>query len=225
MRQIGCALHDYNDTFGAFPSGTVPLSGVPPERRLSWLATVQPFIESGPLVLDPFSPCDVGLNALAMRTFHRVFSCPGITGRAAEDSPGLTQYVGVAGIGTDAADLSLSRPEAGFFGYDRRLTTADIKDGLGCTLAVIETEMANGSWVRGGRDTVRGLDARDRPYIRLGGPSGVKHLADSIFQTHPVLANVAFADASVRSLNSSISANVIESLATVAGGETIDDSY
>jgi hypothetical protein len=225
MKQIGIALHDYQDAHGAFPSGTVPLSGLPPERRLSWLAALQPYVESDATQLDLTSPCDIGPNALAMKTSVRAFLCPGIAERAPEDSPGLTHYVGVAGVGTNAADLCLTRPEAGFFGYDRRLTSADIKEGLGCTLAVIETELVNGSWVSGGRATVRALDSRDRPYIRIGGPFGTKHMSDSVFRIHPVVANVVFADASVRPLNSSISAEVFESLATVAGEKMIDDSY
>jgi hypothetical protein len=224
---IGIALHDYHDAQSAFPSGTVRLTGITPERRLSWLASLLPYLEEGQVyrTLDLGLSNDVAPNDVALRVPLPYLLCPGITERDDDDSPGLTHYVGMAGVGTNAANLSLTSPKAGFFGYERRLTIPDIKDGLACTVAVIESESAIGPWLAGGRATVRGLDPDDRPYIRLGGPFGTKHRTDSIFRTHPVLANVAFADASARPLDSSISAHVLECLATVAGGETIDESY
>ena len=52
--------------------------------------------------------------------------------------PCVTHYVGVAGVGADAATLPLSDPRAGVFGYDRKTSLRDIKDGHSTTMLLTE---------------------------------------------------------------------------------------
>jgi prepilin-type processing-associated H-X9-DG protein len=127
--------------------------------------------------------------------------------KAGPGSPGLTDFVGVAGVGKDAASRSAGYPGIGFFGHDRQNRQEDIKDGTATTMMVIETTWKNGPWTAGGYPTVRGLDPSGGPYLGAGGQFG---------------SNVLFADGSVRVLTDSIRPEVLEALATIAGGEEVD---
>ena len=142
------------------------------------------------------------------------FLCPANPAGLGPALPSPTSYLGVAGVGEDAAELPLSDCRAGFFGYDRKLSLKDIKDGAANTMAVAEA-VDGGPWTAGGRATVRGL-ATGRPYLGEGGQ----------FSAHHHGTNVLLADGSVRPLTALVSPQVFEALATIAGGEAIpDDSW
>src|SRR5207245_11572060 len=73
-----------------------------------------------------------------------------------------TDFVGIAGIGLDAADYSDKDPELakklGIFGYDRVTKVADIKDGLENTILMLQIPSAYKSpWIAGGGSTLRGV--------------------------------------------------------------------
>jgi hypothetical protein len=121
--------------------------------------------------------------------------------------PGVTHFVGA-----DAASLPANAPQAGIFGCDRSTRFEEIKDGASNTLLLMETAWENGPWTAGGFPTLRGLDPKRQPYLGSGRSFG---------GTHPGVAGVAFADASVRFLRDSIRPEVLEALATMAGGENI----
>jgi hypothetical protein len=133
----------------------------------------------------------------------------------------LTHYVGVAGVGLDAATLPSSDPRAGYFGYDRRITKKDVHDGTSNTILVVETGSSLGPWAAGST-TVRGLDAEDTPYVGQGRPFGRSHPAHTILLGKPpVLAQMLLGDGSVCSVRNSISATTFEALATIAGDDTV----
>src|SRR5262249_30460016 len=79
-----------------------------------------------------------------------------------------TSFVGVGGLGESASELPVSDPRAGFFGYDRLISSKDITDGTSNTIAVAEV-LDGGPWTRGGHATVRGLVPGERPYLGNGG--------------------------------------------------------
>jgi hypothetical protein len=222
LKQIGLALHNYHDTYGHFPAGTVPNAALPPDRRLSWATAVWPtFMEGGVRsLLDPAKPWDAEGNCPPRWLFRggpqegeimgevKSLLCPANPARNGPDLPCPTNYLGVAGVGEGAAELLLSDPRAGFFGYDRRLARNDLKDGAATTLMLAEA-VDGGPWTAGGKATVRGLAADGRPYLGKGGQFTSLHRA----------TNVAFADCSVRPLTAAVSPRVLEALATVAGGD------
>jgi prepilin-type processing-associated H-X9-DG protein len=198
LRQIGEALKAYSDGHaGVYPPGTVPNAALPPERRLSWHAEVLPYLDrpraGGPgrwqklyASLDPAAAWDDPANKAAAATAVPRFVCPASPPDA---DLTLTTYVGLAGVGADAATLSDKSPRRGFFGYDRLLSSDDLTaKGSGHVLAVIETAEDNGPWLRGGPATVRGVAAdEDRPVGR-GRPFGGLHAGG---------ANALWADGSV----------------------------
>jgi hypothetical protein len=110
------------------------------------------------------------------------------------------------------------------FGYDRRtaLSKDGIPDGTSSALLLIEAAHEPGHWAFGGPATVRGVEAETFPYVGPGRPFGGFHSSGpKWFGTRQHFCNVAMADGSTRRLSESISPEVLEALATVAGKENL----
>jgi len=137
--------------------------------------------------------------------------CPANPNTRGTNLPPFTHYVGVAGVGADAATLVKGEPRAGIFGYDRRTKREDIKDTSN-TLHLIETATANGPWTAGGHATVRGLDPEGPPYLGRGGQ----------FSSGHGLTQATLADGSVRPISPAVSRRVLEALATVTARDNVD---
>jgi prepilin-type processing-associated H-X9-DG protein len=142
----------------------------------------------------------------------QLLQCPAHSRGATTNGPRETDYVGVAGLGADAATLPSGHPRSGVFSYERPTRLGDIRDGIASTMMMAETTQARGPWTAGGPATVRGLDPGRRPYIGRGRQFGGAHRGGVM---------VAFADGSVRFIRESIDPKVFEALSTVAGGETL----
>jgi hypothetical protein len=212
LRNVALAILGYTFSEQSFPSGTWPNDGVSPEKRLSWYAAIMPYLddESRYALLEKDEEWDAVMNyKVGSASFS--FVCPSFGGYPAA-GPIPATYIGVAGLGTDAPWLPKSDVRAGIFGYDRKATFADIKDGVAFTMMVAETQIVGRSWLEGGPATVRGLDPSRKPYIGAGGQFG---------GTHERGALVAFADGSVRWISPSIDPRVFEAMSTMAGGETL----
>lgn len=154
---------------------------------------------------------------------YRIYRCPSM---GEDRTDNRTTYVGMAGIGPDAASLALKDKRCGAFGHDRKITIRDVTDGISDTILVIETERDNGPWARGGYATVRGVDPDERPYFGEDNPFGRAHRPHRHrWLRGPVYANVALADGSVRLVGASVDAKVIEALATIAGREEIPPDW
>ena len=173
--------------------------------------------------LDTSTAWDAEVNRPAVGQVVKSYLCPSRHYAGLQGIPALADYVGVAGIGADAATLPGSDPRSGFFGYDRTIRLSDIKDGASNTLMAIETASVNGPWAAGGTATVRAFDPETQPYVGNGRPFGLSHVEWTILGRPSVGANAAFADGSVRYLRDSISPHTLEALATIAGGDKIDD--
>lgn len=218
---------NYRDTYGVFPQGTRPSPFLQPEHRLSWFVTLLPFVEHDDLWnrADKEQAWDAEGNRILATTELKVLICPATPENARTPGLGVTSYIGMAGIGSDAASLPLGDKRAGFFGYDRQIRNQDVKDGLSNTILAMETRSDLGPWAAGGPASIRGLDPEARPYLALGGVFGVKHREDTIFHSNPVGSNVASADGSVRWVLATVSSETLEALATIAGGDTPGDDY
>jgi prepilin-type processing-associated H-X9-DG protein len=226
LKSLGLGLQGYQDWCEHFPAGTIENTDLPPDRRLSWHVELYGFMIGGrELLLDKGLPWDAPENRdpkyRVPKDNDRVevigqlgwLTCPSNPNRGEAGRPGLAHYVGVAGVGEDAAWLPVEDRRAGVFGYDRKTRPGDIKDGPSTTLVVIETDADNGPWTAGGRATVRGLEPGRSPYLGRGGQFGGRHRGG--------VTNALFADGSVRPLGAAMSAEVFEALATIAGGEDV----
>jgi prepilin-type processing-associated H-X9-DG protein len=186
-----------------------------------------PYIEQDAAyeAIDLEQPWDAPRNQEAVVHRIKLYLCPAGFDTSESGHPAITHYIGMAGIGPDAATLPIDSPRAGIFGYDRTIAMKDITDGTTNTILALESFIDNGSWAEGGRATVRGIDPDDQPYIGIDRPFGRLHAQRSWFGTMPTSANAAMADGSVRQIHHTISPQVFEALVTIAGGEQIPADY
>src|SRR3954453_23170793 len=137
LRMLAMSLADYEGCCRHFPIGTIRDTDLPPEKRLSWFVEIKPFVESASrLQLDRKKSWDDPLNYPPredevtedkMGTGRLVpvgpikwWMCPASPVANDPDQASPTHYVGLTGVGGDAAELPLSDKRAGLFGYDRR---------------------------------------------------------------------------------------------------------
>src|SRR5579864_816771 len=152
LKQLGLALHNYHDVYKSFPPGTVANQALQPEDRLSWLIPLFPYLEQDNVYrsLDLYKAWNAPENyLLGNGSIYNCLSC------SESYTSIIGSYIGVAGLGSDAATLPLGDSKAGVFGYDRRTKLSDVLDGNSKTLMVIETNFQNGPWAAGGFPTVR----------------------------------------------------------------------
>ncbi|MEZ6129107.1 MAG: DUF1559 domain-containing protein [Planctomycetaceae bacterium] len=209
MKQLGLAMHNYHDVYGHFPIGTVADTNLKPEQRLSFLFSVLPFVEqaalynalSGTSKLAWDDAQNEQMTSVAIPTFVHPSVVPAI--------PNATSYVGMAGIGEDAAELPVRHERAGIFGYNRKTRMRDITDGTSNTIMMTEANDTDIPWAAGGK-TLKSLT--QQPYINgpdgIGGPS-------------PGGCHVLMADGSVRFVSENIDPQMMEALSAMADGKVV----
>jgi hypothetical protein len=210
IKQLALAMHNYHDANGSFPAGTHPNPQLKPEKRLSWLVDLLPYVEFKPIyeMFDLKKGWDDPANRKAAELPLALFLNPSAGEQKVNGLP-VTEYVGLAGVGADGPTLPVTSPRAGVFAYDRVTRLEDIKDGTSNTIMISECNKELGSWAAGGRATIRALTKK--PYI--DGPDGLGG--------HPEGMQVGLADGSVRFISKSIDPTVLEALTTINGGEAI----
>lgn len=195
---------------GHFPAGAGGATLLPPETRLSWIAAMLPYFEHRDWHRElqfGYSWNSAQNRPVTQRRLDTVVN-PALGPGSTEAGFPVTHYVGVAGVGADAAELKPGDPRAGLFGYARNAGPADIADGASNTLATLGVSGRLGPWASGGEATVRGLTRR--PYVN--GPDGF-----GSGQPDGMLAGMA--DGSVRFISKDVDPTVLEQLATMRGGE------
>ena len=228
LKQHGLAVHGYLDTHEHFPSGTMPNPELSVEQRFSFHVTVVPFVECGNLYssLVRTAAWDAPANVAVMEHYTaRLYQCPhGLSGAKDPALPrsghlAFTNYVGVAGVGADAATRPADAPGNGIFGYDRAIAMKDIKDGASSTALLLETAHDVGPWIRGGPGTVRAVGVDDAQF------GGTHTRRPWLIQKRVDGFNVLLADGSVRFTKPDIDPAILAALATVAGGEEVPANW
>jgi hypothetical protein len=127
-----------------------------------------------------------------------------------------THFVGMAGVGIDAADYdpkdASKLKKLGVFGYDRWTKAEDVKDGLANTIYVIQVPPNYPRpWIAGGGATVEGVPEAGsiKPFVRTH--------ANGKRGTYALMC-----DGSVRFIADSISDEAFKALCTTQGGEEVD---
>lgn len=210
IKQIMLAMHNYHDTFGYFPQGTVPNDDLEPEERLSWLVSILPYMEQAALYnrIEQDKAWDQGENDFLFSTIVPTYLHPSEPENIV-DGYAATHYLGMAGVGPKGPTLPVNDPKAGVFGYDRVTRLRDIRDGTANTIAVGESTDP-GPYAAGGKSSIRSLDKQ--PYINGGNGFGSRS---------PGGAHFGLADGSVRFISENIDPGVMEALSTINGGEVI----
>ena len=213
LKQIAIAMHNYADTFGEMPTGTIPNEDLKPEKRLSWMVSILPYLDQNVLSrrIDKKAAWDSKANSSPLSTRIPVFQHAAVSARklAPSEYP-ATHYVGIAGVGKDTPELKMHTNKTGVFGYNRTIRFRDITDGTSNTMAVAEAVKNKGAWGAGGNATIRALTKK--PYIN--GPDGLSG-------QNKTGLNVMMMDGSVRFLSSNIDPSVMEALSTTRGDEVI----
>jgi len=173
LKQIGLAVHNYENTFRVFPFGKgASYPGAPVYARWSQHAMILPYLEQGNLYQSinfnappetpgmggviNFMPAHSnpgGVNAAPSRAAVPVFLCPSDSAAAPSDWPGQNNYAGNQGgwlcDRSDSpglsSDLSPSETQTGVFYYLSRCRTGDITDGMSNTAFFSERRRGNGS--------------------------------------------------------------------------------
>jgi prepilin-type processing-associated H-X9-DG protein len=227
LRQIGMAVEQYVEEHQTYPPGTVFNAGLAPDQRLSWYVSLLPYwadlegvSRRTPRTDTIYFQIDATINKTlawdapanrdATHAYMRVLICPAHY-RLDEPLPaGPTFYVGIAGLGADAGSFPLSNPHCGMFGFDRVIARADVplseKKGESNLMMVCETAFQVGPWVRGGFDTIRGVDLNDLPFTGPGRPFG---------GLHPGITNLLMADGHAEPYSDDADPKVFAAMATL----------
>jgi hypothetical protein len=210
LKQLALAMHNHLDAHKVLPSGTVVNEKLEPEQRLSWMVPLLPYLEQQALYqrINQEAAWNDESNRNYTRVHLRVFVNPGFQEGV---SPGVTNYVGMAGVGEGSEKLPVRHPKAGVFGLDRQTGFQHITDGTSNTIMISESTNG-GNWAQGGRSTLRSLTAK--PYIN--GPDGIGG-------PYPGGCHMGLCDGSVRFISENIDPEVLEALTTISGGEVIGD--
>jgi prepilin-type processing-associated H-X9-DG protein len=131
LKQIGLALHNYADTYGALPPAYIADASGKPMH--SWRVLILPFLDAAPTYsqYDFSEPWNGPNNSRLLSQMPRVFVCPSHSG-----SPGTsTAYAAVFG-------------EQCVFRGSEPVTFRDITDGASNTLMIVEADGAGIPWMK-----------------------------------------------------------------------------
>jgi len=210
LKVLWSDIEGYRDEHGHYPPGAVDGEDLAEAERFSWLAAL--WVQTGRAPAVPL--WNEGWRAPLNRPFSQS-ELPAVINPLSEapeiaDRFPVTQFVGVAGVGADAARLPAEHPRAGIFGESRQTRLEDIRDGTANTMLVAGVTDP-GPWAAAGRSTVRPFTKE--PYVN--GPDG--------FGTgQPDSMLVLMADGSVRTISADTSPVIVRRMAAMADGLPLD---
>jgi prepilin-type N-terminal cleavage/methylation domain-containing protein len=241
FKLIGQSAHRYRDAHDHFPPGTAPNAELPPEERMSFYALLLPYLDAMKPVHDKLKfaePWDAPANRAAIEKFNwSIFLCHEWSGEQPPDVkrelpggltlyPQYANYVGLAGVGSDAATRPADAPGIGFFGYDRALKPEQVKDGLSSTIMLTETAHELAPWIRGGPGTVRTIDPSADRLVGGGLPFGGTHYRERLFGRNVPNGFISLlADGGTHYSSKDAQPAVLIALATIAGGEDVPGEW
>jgi prepilin-type N-terminal cleavage/methylation domain-containing protein/prepilin-type processing-associated H-X9-DG protein len=246
LKQLGLALHNYENTYGGFP----PAHQTTPAVH-GWIALTLPYIEQGSLfnVYRTDVNWDDRLNDLPANrstnsTVLKVLVCPSAPpNRKGSNGRGITDYAAL----NDVANNAYTRPASGtarradptrqgVLGLNVRRKVTAVTDGTSNTLLLTEDAGRRQHWVAGVKvaetdgsgggwanpDGCENKLSGSTPDGALPGPCALNCTNyNEMYAFHPGLANVLLADGSVRALREGLDVKVLADLVTRAGGEVV----
>jgi len=250
FKQLSLGLHNYHDTHGAFPSGTLSVNG------LSWRVFLLPFVEQKPLY-DQFSfiagDFNAGVNRegpnKSVHALNRIngFLCPSAQDdQAAHPSSTLlnpdrktynSHYYGVAGptgtntftgtsyeVGTNPvashADCG-GHARQGMLLLDTSVRMADVTDGTSNTFLLGEIAKPGGDGANWVRGYMYGGNAATKGVTYGLTANGGEVNHMAVRSRHPGGAQFSLADGSARFVSETIDIAVHKAIASRNGREAV----
>jgi prepilin-type processing-associated H-X9-DG protein len=197
LKQITIAMHEYHDANGSFPPAYLADEDGNPMH--SWRVLLLPFLEEK-LLYDQYDfdqPWNSPHNQALADLMPAAYRCP------SDENADLseTSYVMIVGPGTIGDGPNAAK-------------NADITDGMHNTIMLVEMADSGINWLE-----PRDLDVQEMSF-EVNDPAG-----NSISSRHPGVANVAFADGSVQSIDDDIDPETVKAMTTIAGGEEVSEFY
>lgn len=249
LKQLGLAVHNYHDTFGALPAGWIRpgnLANYPNNNYWGWGALILPFIEQNSLH-DQInfnwewvkSSSTGNPNSDLSTTAINGFQCPSdITGpkNGKENDNGTSNYLGNYGNKSLTGSEYGTSADRGIFTRNSSVGLRDITDGTSNTVLFGEKtgQQIGGSNFRAGlwagvRDNDDGSGRK--PFLCIGrGPGSATDYINGVNGTntwtlsvslHPGGANVGMSDGSVRFLPETINLNAYRFMTQRDDGQVI----
>ena len=247
LKQIGLALHNYENANGKLPPRAFPTIGA------SWGTLILPYIEQDNVFKLYLQDTDwrAPLNQPAVTRPIKTYKCPSSPERTASGTfsggpwtSSVSDYGANGGLTPTLMARGWLPPTTsrnGVFMQGIQLKITDITDGTSTTLAVVEMAGRPNLW-RAGRDTgliqnagVKGPWAHTHNHIEARGHStdGTTNPgsctvncsnADGIYGFHTGGANVVMMDGSVRFVTLGLNNFVLYAVATPSTGEVLNGS-
>jgi prepilin-type processing-associated H-X9-DG protein len=131
LKQIGLALHNYNETYGCLPPAYIADENGKPMH--SWRVLILPFLDASPLYnqYDFSEPWDGPNNSRLLARMPPVYACPSHPNAGSF----TTNYAGVFGKNC-------------VFRGAEPITFASVTDGLSNTVMIAEAANANIPWMK-----------------------------------------------------------------------------
>ncbi len=237
MRQIGIALHNYENTYKMFPIGCIEcMAGTAGKMKMiAWNAAILPYLEQENVwrKFDYNFPARSEENKGAVCIVIPTFLCPS-TSRSSYttgdinrngqwdkgDDMAYTDYGGIYGVegsGRDApwgSSHYLNAESLGVMLYELPTTAAEIRDGLSNTVIVGECagrgHDEQSEWANG-----HNCFAQEQS-------TGINVAAGNELRSdHPGGAQVVFCDGHIQFLSKGMEQDALNALLTRAGGEVI----
>jgi hypothetical protein len=224
---------------GAFPrqGSGLPRSAREPNHRVSWMAGLLPFLGHDGLyqkIRFDASWKDTN-NWLAGRNIVPEFLDPMYPDSARYVYHPLygdyaaTHFVGIAGVGLDAADYPRGDPafiaKRGVFGYDKSASLEEVRSGRGLSNTILMIQVPHDGpagvspWIAGGGATVRGVPEKNSigPFVLTTDRNGKPIQQGGKSGTYALMS-----DGSVRFIDKNISDEVFKAMCTLKGPAPAD---
>ncbi|MCY2963151.1 MAG: DUF1559 domain-containing protein [Planctomycetota bacterium] len=239
LRQIGLALHNYQGTFNVFPFGVLGNTGSTAAKQPlhTWMSQILPQLEQTPLYNQyNFNVrFDTTNNAPAVSTKVPGYLCPSALPPETLTSYATSNYAGNAG--------TMSGLDDGMLFPLSSVSFQDVRDGASNTVVVGELTYNVGGWAQGavnsgsggGGGAGQGFARSVLRWWKCASDCAIPGINPPVttcssscerqFQfssAHTGGAHVVFVDGHTTFLAENINVNVLKSLLTRAGRETVE---
>ena len=233
---ISKAIMGYVNDKKAFPRGTAEEATnnkkfglkMAPDKRVGWIVELLPYFSNGDYssflkLVDKSKSWSDPKNHQVARMFipDLLYATPTEGAPISSDSnqPGITNFVGISGVGYASGEYLPDNKKAGVFGYDRITKIVDIKDGPANTIALLLIKQnKNQPWIAGGGASIAGISEGPdalAPFLLLEKTNRNK---EKEFTGIAIMA-----DGKIREISNKISPEIFRAMCTIDGGEKIDN--